>query len=121
MRGLAADSAYLAGVLAQTGGPVLLPGHSYGGAVITDAATGAGNVVGLVYVAAFAPDADERLGDVTARSTDAVLSTASAQRTPVRPRLLSRMRRWPHAHRRASRCAPIRRRLAVPQGEGDRS
>jgi pimeloyl-ACP methyl ester carboxylesterase len=81
LRGLAADSAYLASLLAQIEGPVLLAGHSYGGAVITDAATRAGHVVGLVYVAAFAPDTDERLGDVTARSTDAILSTALVQRT----------------------------------------
>jgi pimeloyl-ACP methyl ester carboxylesterase len=81
LRGLAADSAYLGSVLAQIEGPVLLAGHSYGGAVITDAATGAGNVVGLVYVAAFAPDTDERLGEVTAASADAILSTALLQRT----------------------------------------
>ena len=81
LRGLAADSGYLASVLGQLDGPVLLAGHSYAGAVITNVATAAGNVVGLVYVAAFAPDADERLGDVTARSTDAILSTALVQRT----------------------------------------
>jgi len=81
LRGLAADSGYLASVLAQTEGPVLLVGHSYAGAVITDAGTRAGNVVGLVYVAAFSPDAGERLGDVTARSRDAILSTALLQRT----------------------------------------
>lgn len=81
LRGLAADSAYLASILAQVEGPILLAGHSYGGAVITDAATKAGHVVGLVYVAAFAPGTDERLGDVTARSTDAILSTAQVQRT----------------------------------------
>ena len=40
-------------------GPVLAVGHSYGGAVITNAATDANNVVGLVYVAAFAPDEGE--------------------------------------------------------------
>src|SRR5215470_10694293 len=70
LRGLAADSAYLSSVLAQIDGPVLLVGHSYGGAVITDAAAGAGNVSGLVYVAAFSPDADERLGDIAAGSKD---------------------------------------------------
>jgi pimeloyl-ACP methyl ester carboxylesterase len=42
-------------------GPVVLVGHSYGGAVITAAALGAENVKALVYVAAFAPDAGERL------------------------------------------------------------
>ena len=48
----------------QLDGPVLLVGHSYGGAVITEAG-GLENVVGLVYVAAFAPDAGESLGQIT--------------------------------------------------------
>jgi pimeloyl-ACP methyl ester carboxylesterase len=76
LRGIAVDSAYVASVFAQIPGPVLAVGHSYGGAVISNAATGAGNVVGLVYVAAFAPDEGERLGDVTASSKDSVLGTA---------------------------------------------
>lgn len=50
-------------MIAQTGGPVLLVGHSYGGAVITGAGS-APNVVGLVYVAAFAPDVGESLGQI---------------------------------------------------------
>jgi len=45
---------------------VLLAGHSYGGAVISNAATGAPNVAGLVFVAAFAPDEGEILGEVEA-------------------------------------------------------
>jgi pimeloyl-ACP methyl ester carboxylesterase len=76
LRGLASDSAYIASFVHQIQGPVLLVGHSYGGAVITNAATGAGNVVGLVYVAAFAPDEGERLLDVEAGSKDSVLNTA---------------------------------------------
>src|SRR3974390_3103904 len=56
LRGVPADSAYIASLLNQIDGPVLLVGHSYGGAVISNAATSAPNVVGLVYVAAFAPD-----------------------------------------------------------------
>src|ERR1700716_3238051 len=63
LRGISIDSAYIASVLAQTQGPVLAVGHSYGGAVITNAATQAKNVVGLVYVAAFAPDEGETLGE----------------------------------------------------------
>jgi pimeloyl-ACP methyl ester carboxylesterase len=47
----------------QIGGPVLLVGHSYGGAVITQAGN-LPDVVGLVYVAAFAPDAGENLGQI---------------------------------------------------------
>jgi len=79
LRGVAADSAYTASLLSQIDGPVLLAGHSYGGAVITNAATSAPNVVGLVYVAAFAPDEGENLGDVEAGSKDSVLNTALVQ------------------------------------------
>src|SRR4051812_32940312 len=61
LRGIATDAAYVAAVFAQTPGPVLAVGHSYGGAVITNAAAEADNVVGLVYVAAFAPDEGEAL------------------------------------------------------------
>src|SRR6478735_1323307 len=49
---------------------------AYVGAVISNAATGLGNVVGLVFVAAFAPDEGERLGEVAAGSRDSVLGTA---------------------------------------------
>jgi pimeloyl-ACP methyl ester carboxylesterase len=76
LRGLSADSAYLARVIAEAPGPVIAVGHSYGGAVITNAATQAKNVVGLVYVAAFAPEEGERLGDVAATSKDAILGSA---------------------------------------------
>jgi pimeloyl-ACP methyl ester carboxylesterase len=76
LRGIAIDSAYTASVFEQTPGPVLAVGHSYGGAVITNAATGAGNVVGLVFVAAFAPEEGETLGDVESDSKDSVLSSA---------------------------------------------
>jgi pimeloyl-ACP methyl ester carboxylesterase len=76
LRGVAADSAYVASVVNQVDGPVLLVGHSYGGAVITNAATQAKNVVGLVFVAAFAPEDGERLGDVEAASKDSVLNSA---------------------------------------------
>jgi len=76
LRGLASDSAYLASFLNQIPGPVLAVGHSYGGAVITNAATQASNVVGLVYVAAFAPEEGERLGEVESTSKDSVLSSA---------------------------------------------
>ncbi|MGW4097871.1 alpha/beta hydrolase [Mycobacterium sp. NPDC004974] len=48
----------------QVDGPVLLVGHSYGGAVITEAGD-LPNVVGLVYVAAFAPDAGESPGQIS--------------------------------------------------------
>jgi len=76
LRGLSSDSAYLRSFVEQIPGPVLLVGHSYTGAVISDAATDAKNVVGLVFVAAFAPDEGELLGEVAATSKDAILSTA---------------------------------------------
>jgi pimeloyl-ACP methyl ester carboxylesterase len=76
LRGISIDSAYVASVFDQIAGPVLAVGHSYGGAVITNAATRANNVVGLVYVAAFAPDDGERLGEVEAASKDSVLNSA---------------------------------------------
>ncbi len=79
LRGVTADSAYTASLLSQIDGPVLLGGHSYGGAVITNAATSAPNVIGLVFVAAFAPDEGENLGDVSADSKDSVLNAALVQ------------------------------------------
>jgi pimeloyl-ACP methyl ester carboxylesterase len=80
LRGITADAAYVASALAQVPGPVLAVGHSYGGAVLTNAAARAGNVVGLVYVAAFAPDEGEVLLDIENGSTDSVLNTALVER-----------------------------------------
>ncbi|MEU3186453.1 alpha/beta hydrolase [Streptomyces sp. NPDC006923] len=59
LRDLAGDAAYLSSVLDTIPGPVVLVGHSYGGAVITNAAAGHANVRALVYIAAFAPDQGE--------------------------------------------------------------
>ncbi|MEV6805682.1 alpha/beta fold hydrolase [Streptomyces sp. NPDC017248] len=66
LRGLAADAAYVASVAAQIDGPVVLVGHSYGGALITVAGT-AENVVGLVYVAAYVLEEGESLGELQGR------------------------------------------------------
>jgi pimeloyl-ACP methyl ester carboxylesterase len=59
LRSLDGDSAYLASFLAQEQGPFVLVGHSYGGAVITNAAAGNTNVQGLVYINGFVPDVGE--------------------------------------------------------------
>jgi len=60
LRGPASDVAYVSSFIAQrTSGPVVLVGHSYGGFVITNAATGGGDVRALVYVDAFIPDEGE--------------------------------------------------------------
>src|SRR4030095_15221251 len=76
LRGISHDSAYVASFIKQVPGPVLAVGHSYGGAVSANAAPGLGNVVGLVFVAAFPPDEGERLGEVTAGARDSVLGAA---------------------------------------------
>jgi pimeloyl-ACP methyl ester carboxylesterase len=67
---LADDAERTRKMVAQVSGPVLLVGHSYGGAVITEAGDQP-NVVGLVYIAAFAPDAGESPGGITQRHTPA--------------------------------------------------
>jgi len=61
LRSLASDAAYVSSVLDTIEGPIVLVGHSYGGAVITNAALGHGDVKALVYIAAFAPDVGESL------------------------------------------------------------
>ncbi len=61
---LAEDARRTQQMIKQIDGPVLLVGHSYGGAVISEAGD-LPNVVGLVYIAAFAPDAGEGLGAIT--------------------------------------------------------
>jgi pimeloyl-ACP methyl ester carboxylesterase len=76
LRGISIDSAYINSLLEQIPGPVLAVAHSYGGAVITNAATNANNVVGLVYVAAFAPDEGEALGAIASNSRDSVVLPA---------------------------------------------
>lgn len=57
-------------MIAQVDGDVLLVGHSYGGAVITEAGNHS-NVVGLVYIAAFAPDSNESPGGITQQNLPA--------------------------------------------------
>jgi len=59
LRGLSIAANYIRDYLGTVTGPIVLVGHSYGGAVITNAATGIPNVVALVYVDAFAPDQGE--------------------------------------------------------------
>jgi pimeloyl-ACP methyl ester carboxylesterase len=76
LRSLSGDAAYIASAVSQIPGPVLLVGHSYAGAVITNAATQSGNVVGLVYVDAFIPDEGETILDLAGQATDSLLGPA---------------------------------------------
>lgn len=80
LRGIAVDSAYLRSVVEQLDGPVLLVGHSYGGAIISNAATGVDAVKGLVFVSGFAPDAGQSLGEIEGTSRDSALAPALVQK-----------------------------------------
>jgi pimeloyl-ACP methyl ester carboxylesterase len=64
LRGVASDAAYIRSFLATIDGPIIVVGHSYGGMVITNAATGNPNVKALVYVAAYAPDEGDTIGSL---------------------------------------------------------
>jgi pimeloyl-ACP methyl ester carboxylesterase len=66
LQGLPYDTAYLADFLHSISGPIVLVGHSYGGAVITNAATGDPQVKALVYVDAFAPAQGQTLAQLLA-------------------------------------------------------
>jgi pimeloyl-ACP methyl ester carboxylesterase len=61
LRGVTYDTTYLTDFLSTIPGPIVLVGHSYGGFVITNAATGNANVKALVYVDAFIPDQGDTL------------------------------------------------------------
>ncbi|MET7897510.1 alpha/beta fold hydrolase [Streptomyces mirabilis] len=80
LRSLASDAAYIASVATQIDGPVVLVGHSYGGAVITVAGT-ADNVVGLVFVAAYVLEEGESLGELQGRFPDSPLGSSLKQAT----------------------------------------
>jgi pimeloyl-ACP methyl ester carboxylesterase len=76
LQGLTSDSAYVSSYLATIDGPVVLVGHSYGGAVITNSAASDPDVKALVYIAGFIPAKGETVGDLAAQS---------AQSTPAIP------------------------------------
>jgi len=81
LRGLAGDAATVRAVVTAIDGPVLLVGHSYGGAVITQASDGLDNVIGLVYLAAFSLDAGESCATVQAPFPASMLA-ATVEPTP---------------------------------------
>jgi len=82
LRGLPYDSAYLADFLHSISGPIVLVGHSYGGAVITNAATGDPQVKALVYVDAFAPAQGQTLAQLLASSPGSCAVPASLTVVP---------------------------------------
>lgn len=76
LRGVASDTQYLKDYLATIAGPIVLVGHSYGGTVITNAATGNPNVKGLVYIDAYLPEQGETLNELTTAKPGSVLAVA---------------------------------------------
>ncbi|MBM0128127.1 alpha/beta hydrolase [Pimelobacter simplex] len=82
LRGPIADGDYLRAFLTTIEGPIVLVGHSYGGAVITNAAEGNPNVKALVYIAAYAPAEGE---SVAAANTLGGGHTAVTEHLAIRP------------------------------------
>src|SRR5664279_2958319 len=76
LRSLSGDAAYIASVVKTIKGPIVLVGHSYGGAVITNAATGNPNVKALVYIDAFVPAQGESVLSLAAKYPGSELPTA---------------------------------------------
>jgi pimeloyl-ACP methyl ester carboxylesterase len=80
LRGLAADAAAVSDLVGSTDGPIVLAGHSYGGAVVTNVDSAAGEILGLVYAAGFAPERGETCfalaGEVPGTIRGDVLDTA---------------------------------------------
>jgi pimeloyl-ACP methyl ester carboxylesterase len=76
LRSIPGDTAYVRDVIAGIGGHVMLVGHSYGGIVITEAAAGNESVVGLVYVAGFAPEHGESAFELSGKFPGSTLADA---------------------------------------------
>lgn len=82
LRGPSSDSAYLASYLASVSGPIVLVGHSYGGFVITDAATGNSNVKALVYVDAYIPAEGETIDSINQQFPGSELAPSALSFVP---------------------------------------
>jgi pimeloyl-ACP methyl ester carboxylesterase len=67
LRSVPSDARYVSDVVRSVEGPVVLVGHSYGGAVISDVTADAGDIAGLVYLSGFAPDVGETPGELAAK------------------------------------------------------
>jgi pimeloyl-ACP methyl ester carboxylesterase len=76
LRGVASDAQYLKDYLANISGPIVLAAHSYGGMVITNAATGNPNVKELVYIDAYVPDQGDSVLSLTTAQPGSVLAVA---------------------------------------------
>jgi pimeloyl-ACP methyl ester carboxylesterase len=84
LRGLHTDAEYLASFLDTIGGPVVIAGHSYGGSVISHPVIAKGSVKALIFVAAFAPDTGESVGELNGRWPGSKLGDGTAMIRPYR-------------------------------------
>jgi pimeloyl-ACP methyl ester carboxylesterase len=82
LRGPSQDAPYLASYLQTIPGPIVLVAHSYGGFVITNAATGNPNVKALVYIDAFAPDENETALDLVGGTSSCVADNSAFNAVP---------------------------------------
>jgi pimeloyl-ACP methyl ester carboxylesterase len=83
LRGPSQDAPYLASYLQTISGPIVLVAHSYGGFVITNAATGNPNVKALVYIDAFAPDENETALDLVGGTSSCVTDDGAFNQVPI--------------------------------------
>jgi pimeloyl-ACP methyl ester carboxylesterase len=82
LRSLAGDAAAISDLVRTIDGPVVLAAHSYGGAVISNVDPDAGEIVGLVYVNGFAPDAGENCFQLAAMFPGSMLGETTVQPVP---------------------------------------
>ncbi len=82
LRGLAADADAVSDLVRSVEGPVVLVGHSYGGAVISNVDADAGDIVGLVYVNGFAPEPGENCFQLAAMFPGSMLGEETARPVP---------------------------------------
>jgi len=120
LRGVTYDSAYLADFLSTISGPIVLVGHSYGGFVTTNAATGNPNVKALVYVDAFIPDQGETLLDLVSAPARILPRREPRQRLQLRPLPRRARRRRRHLHQAEPGPGLLRQRAAAQPGRGHR-
>ena len=83
LRGLGSDAAAVSDVVRSIEGPVVLVAHSYGGAVNSNVDPAAGDIVGLVYLNAFAPDAGETAFDLAGKFPGSMLGEETLQAVPL--------------------------------------
>ena len=83
LRGPSQDAPYLASYLQTIPGPIVLVAHSYGGFVITNAATGNPNVKALVYIDAFVPDENETALDLVGGTSSCVTAAGAFNQVPI--------------------------------------